>query len=67
MLIELFDRLLNASPNLGLLNICVLEILFLSLVYCMMWKLSHTQPFKVVIAYLKQELRPQQEKRSDRS
>ncbi|WFU09768.1 hypothetical protein QA646_02540 [Rhizobium sp. CB3090] len=67
MLIELFDRLLNASPNLGLLNICVTEILFLSLVYCLMWKLSHTQPFKVLIAYLKQELRPQQEKRSDRS
>ncbi|MDK4738832.1 hypothetical protein QA648_02765 [Rhizobium sp. CB3171] len=67
MLIELFDRLLNASPNLGLLNICAAEILFLSLVYYAMWKLLHTQPFKFLTVYLKQEFQPQRTKRSRRS
>lgn len=66
MLFELFDRLLDVSPNLRLLNHCVLETLFLLSAYYMIWKLLHTQPFKPLVTCLKQEFQAQSTKRSRR-
>jgi hypothetical protein len=67
MLIELFDRLLDVSPNLRLLNDCVAEIVFLLFACSVIWKLLHTGPFKFLLTYLKQEFQPQQMRRSRRS
>ncbi len=67
MLFELFDRLLDVSPNLRLLNHCVLEILFLLSAYYMISKLLHTQPFKPVTAWLRREFHTQPRIRSRRS
>jgi hypothetical protein len=67
MLIELFDRLLDVSPNLRLLNHCVLEILFLLFACSAIWKLLQTGPFKFLLAHLKQEFQPRQMRRSRRS
>lgn len=64
MLMELFDRLVDVSPNLRLLNHCVLEILFLLFAGSAIWKLLHTGPFKFLLAYLKQEFQPLQMRRS---
>jgi len=64
MLFELFDRLLDVSPNLRLLNHCVLEILFLLSAYYMIWKLLHTQPFKPLINCLSREFQTEYRRRS---